>query len=134
MRTKYSIINQTEIYFSGQASKLSRHEVCQSALMLAYISCSCSVCAKLSGRTMSPSSAIPSKPARSSCYSHHTAFHHVEPTHALKITAIACGPMEIQTAVLSCPNSFQPNLSNSTLQQKTNVMIITERQTETECE
>lgn len=31
MRTKYSIINQTEIYFSGQASKLSRHEVCQSA-------------------------------------------------------------------------------------------------------
>lgn len=73
---------------------------------LAYISCSCSVCAKLSGRTMSPSSAIPSKPARSTCYSHHTAFHHAEPTHALKITVIACGPMEIQTAVLSCPNSF----------------------------
>ncbi len=36
-----SIINQGEIYFSGQASKLSRHGVCQSTLTLAYISCSC---------------------------------------------------------------------------------------------
>lgn len=46
MRAKYSVIKQAEKYFSGQASKLSRHEVCQSVLNLAYISCSCSVCVR----------------------------------------------------------------------------------------